>query len=637
MKRALTILCTILLLVGVAQADDDLRLTVKKLEYRISQLEGILDKRPKYWQSTVDYDPAVSGVFRADSGGQSASFGTITGDDVELIEISPATYDDVQDFVNQFGQRTKITGIDMSDVGDGTVAVSAGTAWCKTTSALNATGAFFDFAGGATDDVSGALTDLATNYIFLDYNGGSPQIVHDTTGALLAQYDHIVLGQVFRHGTHCHILNADETGLDIAHKTKLRFFQDGGARRVSGMVTASTGTRNLSVTAGAMWMGLTRVVSLSFDSSSVAQGTADATEAYMLHDADGGFSANDVEKRLDNTADATDTDVVAFIDSGQLRLKDDIFVNGNTYDLYDSWDAWYTDDSGTTWTHVEGVTQVDNLQYNDITTGLETLLNSQRFAVHWLYLDIEGTHLHMVYGQGDYTASEAEEVGVPAVLPNIASVFGILIAKIVVQKSTDTLIITYPWTSAFTSSLATDHGNLVGLLDDDHTQYLLVAGSRPMTGDLDMDSSYQVKSLQAPAALGEAIRQTANVTETNLNALTGSGETALHSHAVASGVARIETGTYTGDGTTEQVVTMTAGWTPKFLILHIKDPGEGVSAQVWWRSDQHSANDAISLGTTSQHDNRVTAFGAGSFTVDDDGSDGHPNKNGVVYAYIAWG
>ncbi len=34
----------------------------------------------------------------------------------------------------------------------------------------------------------------------------------------------------------------------------------------------------------------------------------------------------------------------------------------------------------------------------------------------------------------------------------------------------------------------TDHGDLTGLLDDDHAQYLLVDGSRAMTGDLDLGS-----------------------------------------------------------------------------------------------------------------------------------------------------
>ena len=52
-----------------------------------------------------------------------------------------------------------------------------------------------------------------------------------------------------------------------------------------------------------------------------------------------------------------------------------------------------------------------------------------------------------------------------------------------------------------------------------------------MTADIDMNDAQQVVSLQAPAALGEAIRQTTNVTETNLVALTGGGDTSLHGHS----------------------------------------------------------------------------------------------------------
>jgi len=46
-----------------------------------------------------------------------------------------------------------------------------------------------------------------------------------------------------------------------------------------------------------------------------------------------------------------------------------------------------------------------------------------------------------------------------------------------------------------------------------------------------MNNAYQVVNLQAPDTAGQAIRQTTNVTETNLEALTGGGSTALHLHS----------------------------------------------------------------------------------------------------------
>jgi len=72
-----------------------------------------------------------------------------------------------------------------------------------------------------------------------------------------------------------------------------------------------------------------------FDSS-VKSGAADATEANKLHDADGGFAAGDVGKRVWNKTDNTYTTVSGFVDSGELDLTDDIMVDTETYELYAS-------------------------------------------------------------------------------------------------------------------------------------------------------------------------------------------------------------------------------------------------------------------------------------------------------------
>jgi hypothetical protein len=60
-------------------------------------------------------------------------------------------------------------------------------------------------------------------------------------------------------------------------------------------------------------------------------GTADATEASKLHDADGGFEASDVGKTIYNSTDVTYTTVSAFVDSGELTLTDDIMASGEAY------------------------------------------------------------------------------------------------------------------------------------------------------------------------------------------------------------------------------------------------------------------------------------------------------------------
>lgn len=63
----------------------------------------------------------------------------------------------------------------------------------------------------------------------------------------------------------------------------------------------------------------------------LVSGTADATEANKLHDADGGFSADMVGATAYNTTDSTSSIITAFVDSGELTLAGDIFVITETY------------------------------------------------------------------------------------------------------------------------------------------------------------------------------------------------------------------------------------------------------------------------------------------------------------------
>ena len=148
-----------------------------------------------------------------------------------------------------------------------------------------------------------------------------------------------------------------------------------------------------------------------------------------------------------------------------------------------TWSTWYYDgDLGTpAWVEVTGQSAISNSQYNDVATGLANL-TVNRYAVHWVYSDIDGDNMFLVYGQGDYKINEAEEAGVPSSLPDIAVNYGVLIAKIIVQQGQTSMTITYPWVTVFTSNFATDHGSLGGLTDvADHAYSVLIDGSRAMT------------------------------------------------------------------------------------------------------------------------------------------------------------
>jgi len=325
----------------------------------------------------------------------------IPATDVEVSELGSATYDDVQDYINFFGDRTLLTGGTITDNGDGTAAVAALTGWCKETDSNTAVGVFFDFASPGNTP---ALTDLVTNYVYIDYNGGTPQIVVST--AILThgrKQDHIHIATIFRNGTTLHFHEENTIGISRANAVNFHWLEEFAAHRVSGLVTSDGGSLALSITAGVLYEGSSRHPTV---------------------------------------------------------------VDGST------WSTWYYNFNTSAWVEVTGQSAIDNANYNPTGSGTGLAnLTANRYAVHWVYVDIDGADLHIVYGQGDYKANEAEEAGVPALLPDQVIHYGVLIAKIIVQDGQTALTITYPWTSAFTSSLATDHGNLAGLLDDDHPQY----------------------------------------------------------------------------------------------------------------------------------------------------------------------
>jgi hypothetical protein len=104
--------------------------------------------------------------------------------------------------------------------------------------------------------------------------------------------------------------------------------------------------------------------------------------------------------------------------------------------------------------------------------------------------------------------------------------------------------------------------------------------------------------------------------------------------------AKIDTGSYTGDGSTGQAITG-LGFQPKFVIIWIRPSGEA-STQFHMKLDQSWGDYSVFAGVfgSGDHyvfDNKINSLDADGFTVDDDGLDSHPNTNGVTYDYVAWG
>lgn len=109
------------------------------------------------------------------------------------------------------------------------------------------------------------------------------------------------------------------------------------------------------------------------------------------------------------------------------------------------------------------------------------------------------------------------------------------------------------------------------------------------------------------------------------------------------GTATIVTGTYTGDGSTSQAITG-LGITPKYVKIWDRVATPGNMDYIYETTPEILDDDASAMsiinidGTAYQfQDDKIIAFGVGSFTVDDDGSDAGPNSDGFSFNYIAIG
>lgn len=159
-----------------------------------------------------------------------------------------------------------------------------------------------------------------------------------------------------------------------------------------------------------------------------------------------------------------------------------------------------------------GVSQWPNTQYDN--AGILTTMINNRWAVLWWYIEPD-EHIVMLYGRDQYvTEGQAEDEPEPtSSIPNRLSSASVIAGKFIFQKGEDIAAkIETAFGTPFTGSGVTDHGNLAGLSDDDHSQYLLVAGTRAMAGNLDMSlneilnfKTENLGSLPSPGNLGRVV------------------------------------------------------------------------------------------------------------------------------------
>lgn len=210
----------------------------------------------------------------------------------DAARISGSTYSTIQHMQDVFHSAgiTSWTGI--TDDADGTITVAGGTGLIRATDSDIVQLLFTDWAAEAGANV--ALVDNDMNYLYVEYNAGSPQIVATITPRTDTNTN-IKLGTVYRAGTTLHITDSTKIiVIDHAAKMEMRMQDTMPFARVSGGIISEVGTRNIDITAGSWWEGLASFTTPALDTS-----VAGVFE-YQYSNGAGGFTSVASSTQIDN-------------------------------------------------------------------------------------------------------------------------------------------------------------------------------------------------------------------------------------------------------------------------------------------------------------------------------------------------
>lgn len=314
------------------------------------------------------------------------------------------------------------------------------------------------------------LTDNSSNYIYIDYNAGTPIVAVTTNGDLIRdnENDKFEISEVYREGNDLQIDSHRQYANDAISRFQKYVYDLNRIQRANakgGLILGETGTRNVTVTQGWVYIKLDRSTLVAIDTS-----------------------------------------------------------GSDTFDRYYS-------DGGAGWIKQPAQTQWDNAQY-DGGGGSLVPMTGNKYSYQDFYEEGDGG-LISIYAQAEYVAlSQAENAPTASSLPGRIGDHALYIGRIVFQRNALTAqTILSAFTTILPAANVTDHGNLAGLPDDDHTQYALLlgrAGSQILIGGTAVSENLTLQSTSnaTKGKINLGIAATSFFTETTetltLNNLTAS-------------------------------------------------------------------------------------------------------------------
>lgn len=213
--------------------------------------------------------------------------------DTPLAKLGSPTYETIQQMQDTFHSSGTISGGAVSQGAGVTVDLAAGTGFIRATDSDVAQLLFFDW--GAESSL--AIPTDSTRYLGVDYNAGSPQAILLTTNTF-DDHTQFPLAVITNEADTIYIANAPFKVGDHAGLMIKRLNQTMGVQRddeTGGLMLGETGTRNITVTPGALWSSLNRATQAAVDTS------VSGTFNRYYDDNAGGFTKQLTQTQWNNT------------------------------------------------------------------------------------------------------------------------------------------------------------------------------------------------------------------------------------------------------------------------------------------------------------------------------------------------
>lgn len=209
----------------------------------------------------------------------------------ENLFLSGSTNTTLQAFFNITASSGWVSGGALTDNGDGTIDIAAGTGFVRTANTEQSDLKMFDWS--ATAGLS--LTNNAWNYVIVRYNAGSPDVI--VQASIPNENDEFELYEIYRSGTSLQIEDHKHRALNTSGKIQDWLYSVFALNvGVEDAQLGETGTRNVTISGGAsLWVKLNEITTSAFDTSG-----ADTFRRYYDNGA-GGWTEQSGQTQWNNT------------------------------------------------------------------------------------------------------------------------------------------------------------------------------------------------------------------------------------------------------------------------------------------------------------------------------------------------